>query len=920
MAQQSFPFENIDTTESQFSKWARNFQDTGVQGSPTGTELKVTAGGSTLNIDVAAGQAFVRGHYYINTSTLILPVTSAGTNTRIDIVVVELDPTANTIVTKIVEGTAVSSSPVAPTLTQTDDGVYQLPIARITIPNSSLVIDNSMITDLRTFMSNRIGIWTTSTRPANPIENQTIGFNTTTGQHEYWNGTAWVLFTPADAVRVSDYEATGDILIATAADTPERLPIGANNTVLKSDGTTASWQPVPSPIGYYSLQNVVDGNLDNVAGDYLMTRTGDNGNLYLNNVRYSVGSSLNDEIFLTLPEDVRAEYYPNYANATFYTPSANLQYASYGGSKYLVGLSNGISSSTDTITWTTHVGQSLFATTPEPIGYNGSTYVMGDGSAPAVAPASVYVSTDFTNWSTVTLPVGITRALSKGIYANNLFIYGATSNGQIATSTDGITWTDRTNTAVWSGGISALIYGSSGFVAGENANTLILSTDGITWTSKTNTFATNYNLHDGAFGQGVYAIGTTTNGIIITAATPSGTWTSRSTGAADQFVTIAAGAGLLVAAGGAGILYTSTNGTTWTARTSGVTGTIGTMTYNATAGKFVGWTTTNNTTTASTLITSTNGITWTSSTALMHGNGIRSLPYPNVGNSVWVLTSYTDVRGGSMLYNVANETYTRTPIVNATTGWEFVYADTPGYVAGAGSGYVFASTNAITWTGAIYPWIGTVYTVHDSSTVGYYIMGGSGSASQSGLAISTDLITWESRPSTLTTTGGFVAFASGPTYVIGVGSEGTTSKIINSTNGTTWGSVIVPDTGTVIYGAVYANSSYLIYSQDGNFYASTNGLVWSTHSSPALAGTMVFDGLKFIDGEYIAATSSTLYTSTDAIEWKQRGSQTGLTNIFTDTTGTIVTVLNSSSVLREDNTGQAKLILTSLNTPTVVSQ
>lgn len=196
MAQQSFPFENIDTTEAQFSKWARNFQETGIQGSPLGTELTVSAEGSTLNVDVSAGQAFIRGHYYINTSSLTLPITSAGLNTRIDYVVLELDPTANTIVAKIISGTAVSSNPVAPTLTQTEDGIYQLPIAIIEIPNSTLAITSEMITDVRTFMGNRVGVWTTDTRPESPVDYQTLGYNTTIGYHEYWNGSAWIPFVP----------------------------------------------------------------------------------------------------------------------------------------------------------------------------------------------------------------------------------------------------------------------------------------------------------------------------------------------------------------------------------------------------------------------------------------------------------------------------------------------------------------------------------------------------------------------------------------------------------------------------------------------------------------------------------------------------------------------------------------------------
>ena len=234
MAEQSFPFENIDTTESQFSEWATNFQETGLQGSPDGSELGITVTGSDLNLTIAAGQAFIRGHYYINTSDLVLPVTSAGVNTRIDIVVVELDPEANTIVTKIVSGEAVSADPVAPTLTQSATGIYQLPISTLTIPNSTVVITAGMLTDTRTFMGNRIGIWTTDTRPANPTAYQTLGYNTTIEAHESWNGTAWVGF-------FDPITTEGDLVVGDDTGQASRLGVGANDQVLTVVSGAPAW-------------------------------------------------------------------------------------------------------------------------------------------------------------------------------------------------------------------------------------------------------------------------------------------------------------------------------------------------------------------------------------------------------------------------------------------------------------------------------------------------------------------------------------------------------------------------------------------------------------------------------------------------------------------------------------------------------
>jgi hypothetical protein len=196
MAEISYPFENIDVSEIEFSRWARNFQDNGVNGIPGDSNLVVSGDDSGMQVRVSAGQAFVRGHYYINSSQATVDLTSAGTSTRIDAIVLHLNLSANSIVLKAVEGEPVTSNPVAPTLTQTDAGIYQLLLAYVTIPNSTSSITAGMVADKRTFMGNRLGVWTTATRPSNPVANFTIGYNATTGIHEIWNGTVWTSFAP----------------------------------------------------------------------------------------------------------------------------------------------------------------------------------------------------------------------------------------------------------------------------------------------------------------------------------------------------------------------------------------------------------------------------------------------------------------------------------------------------------------------------------------------------------------------------------------------------------------------------------------------------------------------------------------------------------------------------------------------------
>ena len=152
MTQIAWPFENIDTTETQFSKWARHIGE-GVNGGPDDTKLLVFGDDSGLQVRVGAGEAMVRGHYYQSTAQETLTLDTAGTDTRVDAIVLELDPAANQIILKVVQGDAVVANPVPPALVQTDAGVYQLLLALVTIESEAVSILASDVTDRRTFLS-----------------------------------------------------------------------------------------------------------------------------------------------------------------------------------------------------------------------------------------------------------------------------------------------------------------------------------------------------------------------------------------------------------------------------------------------------------------------------------------------------------------------------------------------------------------------------------------------------------------------------------------------------------------------------------------------------------------------------------------------------------------------------------------------
>ena len=150
MAETSWPFEDIDTSETQFSLWA-NAISGGSGVLPSGGNLEVTGDSSGLQVRVAAGRAIVRGHFYDNSIQATIPIITAGTNTRIDALVLELDPVANAILLKAIQGTAVASNPVAPTLTQTEAGTYQLLLAYVTIPANATLITAGNVADARVY-------------------------------------------------------------------------------------------------------------------------------------------------------------------------------------------------------------------------------------------------------------------------------------------------------------------------------------------------------------------------------------------------------------------------------------------------------------------------------------------------------------------------------------------------------------------------------------------------------------------------------------------------------------------------------------------------------------------------------------------------------------------------------------------------
>lgn len=198
MAITSFPFDNQDTDESQFSLLFKELQDSGVADTHNGNGFRVGIG-SGMTVQVQPGLALVRGFAVSSNAVEARALTANAGGTVIHRVVLRLDPTANSITLTTLSG---SLGGVAPVLTQTTAGVYEIGLATVTVPSGTANITDTMIVDDRDFLGTRVGAWTTIKRPTAPRTGRT-GFNVTLGYLEVWTGLAWVPVAPPTG-RVGD--------------------------------------------------------------------------------------------------------------------------------------------------------------------------------------------------------------------------------------------------------------------------------------------------------------------------------------------------------------------------------------------------------------------------------------------------------------------------------------------------------------------------------------------------------------------------------------------------------------------------------------------------------------------------------------------------------------------------------------------
>lgn len=201
MAITAFPFDGgagATVSESNYSRLFRELRSSGVADDPsTGAGFQVTAPGGAMTVSVAAGFAILRGHGVYSDSAVALSIGAASGSTRYDRVVLRLDPANNQITPLVIAGTPGAGVPAA--LQATDTGLWDLPLAVITITSGTAAITSGMIADDRRYVGSDVGVWKADAqRPASPRYG-TMGFNIGSARWEWFNGSTWVALSSAVA-------------------------------------------------------------------------------------------------------------------------------------------------------------------------------------------------------------------------------------------------------------------------------------------------------------------------------------------------------------------------------------------------------------------------------------------------------------------------------------------------------------------------------------------------------------------------------------------------------------------------------------------------------------------------------------------------------------------------------------------------
>lgn len=199
MAELSWPSPDNGraVTERQYELLSAQITEDGLLSDEDGTDLEpdalapVYGDGSGMNVKVRQdlfGQ--VRGFGWTSGTSAITKTIAANATglTRIDRIVLELSRSTWNVRTAVVQGTAGGGIP-ALTRSLGDSGLFQVPLARVTVPTGDASITNDQVFVDAFHIGSRIRPWASLAEMQYPKLGE-VGFDVATGRWFGWNGTS----------------------------------------------------------------------------------------------------------------------------------------------------------------------------------------------------------------------------------------------------------------------------------------------------------------------------------------------------------------------------------------------------------------------------------------------------------------------------------------------------------------------------------------------------------------------------------------------------------------------------------------------------------------------------------------------------------------------------------------------------------
>lgn len=243
---------------------------------------------------------------------------------------------------------------------------------------------------------------------------------------------------------------------------------------------------------------------------------------------------------------------------------------------------------------------------------------------------------------------------------------------------------------------------------------------------------------------------------------------------------------------------------------------------------------------------------------------------------IWLGTELQWIKGKLKIWynwqtNSASPVATWTKINLSSTGsYKVIYADDK-FVMSKGDGYVYNSTDGVTWTQVASL---SSYSFYNVNALVYgdgkFVMLYNGKG-----AYSTDGVNWTVIDLPTNMSWGGLAYGDGKFVAVSQAQSEGVGVAIYSTDGVNWETVTgLPANNNGIYTLAYGNGKFVaLYRDSAKGLYSTDGITWNTITLPSYGRN---EQLIFADGKFVAVGGNKAFYSTDGIVWAQTSLPSGI--------------------------------------------